>query len=108
TLQQRRHLGLTVEQKALLRSSFGGVLGLADDRLGALARQPSALGITLSVSPQENRMRSTVARLFSAEAGVTAVEYGLLIGLIAIVMIAALSALGTAISTTLSTIATSL
>lgn len=62
----------------------------------------------MSVSPQENRMRSTVARLFSAEAGVTAVEYGLLIGLIAIVMIAALSALGTAISTTLSTIAMSL
>jgi pilus assembly protein Flp/PilA len=53
-------------------------------------------------------MRSTFTRLFNEEAGVTAVEYGLLIGLIAIVIIVALSALGTAISTTLSTIATSL
>ena len=53
-------------------------------------------------------MRSTFTRLFSAEAGVTAVEYGLLVGLIAIVVIVALSALGTAISTTFSTIALSL
>lgn len=53
-------------------------------------------------------MRSTFIRLFSAQAGVTAVEYGLLVGLIAIVIIAGLSALGTAISTTFSIIALSL
>ena len=42
------------------------------------------------------------------EAGVTAVEYGLIAALVAVVIIAAVSVLGTTLSTLFSTVATSI
>ena len=54
--------------------------------------------------PRRIAGRSIIARLIAASAGVTAVEYGLLVGLIAVVIIATLSALGSNISTVFSRI----
>jgi pilus assembly protein Flp/PilA len=45
-----------------------------------------------------NKFNSTVAKINSEDSGVTAVEYALIIGLIAIVIIAAVTLLGTSIS----------
>jgi pilus assembly protein Flp/PilA len=54
--------------------------------------------------PRRIAGRSIIARLIAASAGVTAVEYGLLVGLIAVVIIATLSSLGSNISTVFSRI----
>lgn len=48
-----------------------------------------------------------IAKFIRDENGATAIEYGLIAALIAVVIIAALTLLGTAISTKFSTIATS-
>jgi pilus assembly protein Flp/PilA len=53
-------------------------------------------------------MRSLFARLIKDEAGVTAIEYGLIAALIAVVIIGAVTTLGTKLSTLFTTIATSL
>ena len=45
-----------------------------------------------------NKFNSTVAKINSEDSGVTAVEYALIIGLLAIVLIAALTLLGTSIA----------
>lgn len=50
----------------------------------------------------------TLARLVKDEEGVTAVEYGLIAALVAVVIIAAVSVLGTTLSTLFSTVATSI
>ena len=47
------------------------------------------------------------ARLQNSESGATAVEYGLMVALIAIVIIVAVSLLGTNLSTLFNTVATS-
>jgi pilus assembly protein Flp/PilA len=50
-------------------------------------------------------MRTLYARLVKDNAGVTAIEYGLIAALVAVVCIAAWSLLGSHLSTTFSTIA---
>jgi pilus assembly protein Flp/PilA len=55
----------------------------------------------------ENPMRVLYARLVKDNAGVTAIEYGLIAALVAVVCIAAWSLLGSHLSTTFNTIATS-
>jgi pilus assembly protein Flp/PilA len=53
-------------------------------------------------------MKNLVSRFVSNESGVTAIEYGLIAALIAVVIIGAVTAVGTSLSTTFSTVATSL
>jgi pilus assembly protein Flp/PilA len=55
----------------------------------------------------ENPMRVLYARLVKDNAGVTAIEYGLIAALVAVVCIAAWSLLGSHLSTTFNTSATS-
>ena len=49
---------------------------------------------------------ATIKRFMTDEAGVTAVEYGLLVALIAVVIIGAVTTLGTTLNTTYNTVAT--
>jgi pilus assembly protein Flp/PilA len=53
-------------------------------------------------------MSNLVFRFCCDESGVTAIEYGLIAALVAVVVIAAVSAVGTNVSSTFSTVATSL
>jgi pilus assembly protein Flp/PilA len=53
-------------------------------------------------------MQSLIQRLRREEEGATLVEYGLLVGLIAVVCVAAVTALGTDISTAFNRIATAI
>ena len=53
-------------------------------------------------------MKNLVSRFMTDESGVTAIEYGLIAALIAVIIIGAVSALGTNLSTTFSTVAGSL
>ena len=53
-------------------------------------------------------MQNLVSRFVANESGVTAIEYGLIAALIAVVIIGGVSAVGTKLSTTFSTVATSL
>jgi pilus assembly protein Flp/PilA len=53
-------------------------------------------------------MKNLVSRFVSNESGVTAIEYGLIAALIALVIIGAVSAVGTKLSTVFSTVAGSL
>jgi pilus assembly protein Flp/PilA len=53
-------------------------------------------------------MRNLFRRFIADQAGVTAIEYGLIAGLIAVVIIGAVTALGTTISTKFNTIASAL
>ena len=50
---------------------------------------------------------NTIARFFAAEEGATAIEYGLIAALIAVVIIGAVTAVGTTLSGTFSTVAAS-
>jgi pilus assembly protein Flp/PilA len=56
----------------------------------------------------ENSMKNLVTRFVSDESGVTAIEYGLIAALIAVVIIAAVSLVGTNLTKTFSTVAASL
>ena len=56
----------------------------------------------------EVQTRSVFASLFRNEAGVTAIEYGLIAALIVVVITGAVTTLGTTLSTLFTTIATSL
>jgi len=56
----------------------------------------------------ENSMKNLVTRFVSDESGVTAIEYGLIAALIAVVIIVAVSTVGKNLSTTFSTVAASL
>ena len=53
-------------------------------------------------------MTNLVYRLFRDESGVTAIEYGLIAALIAVIIIGAVTVVGTNLSTTFSTVAGSL
>jgi pilus assembly protein Flp/PilA len=53
-------------------------------------------------------MRNLVSRMITDESGVTAIEYGLIAALIAVIIIGAVAAVGTNLSTTFSTVAGSL
>ena len=53
-------------------------------------------------------MKNHVVRFLADEAGVTAIEYGLIAALIAVVIIGALQTVGTSLSGTFSTVASSL
>ena len=53
-------------------------------------------------------MSNLFIRFCRDESGVTAIEYGLIAALIAIIIIGAVAAVGTNLSTTFSTVATSL
>ena len=53
-------------------------------------------------------MKNLFSRFVADESGVTAIEYGLIAALIAVVIIGGVSAVGTKLSTTFSTVATSL
>ncbi|HYM17094.1 MAG TPA: Flp family type IVb pilin [Micropepsaceae bacterium] len=50
-------------------------------------------------------MRNFVKRYLSDESGATAIEYGLIAALIAVTIIAAVTAVGTGLSTTFTTVA---
>lgn len=53
-------------------------------------------------------MRNLIARFLKSEEGATAIEYGLIAALIAVVIIGAVSALGTGLQATFNSIASSL
>ena len=53
-------------------------------------------------------MKNLVSRFVANESGVTAIEYGLIAALVAVVIIGAVSSLGTGLSTTFSKVASSL
>lgn len=53
-------------------------------------------------------MRNIFLRLVADRSGVTAIEYGLIAALIAVIIIGAVAAVGTSLSTTFSTVAGSL
>jgi pilus assembly protein Flp/PilA len=53
-------------------------------------------------------MKKFISNFMSDESGATAIEYGLIASLIAVVIIAAVSALGTNLSTTFGKVATAL
>jgi pilus assembly protein Flp/PilA len=53
-------------------------------------------------------MNKLISRFVRDESGATAIEYGLIAALVAVVLIAALQALGTNLSTTFSGVATNL
>ena len=53
-------------------------------------------------------MRKTIAKLFFDESGATAIEYGLIAALISVAIITAVTAVGTNLTTTFNTVATSL
>ena len=53
-------------------------------------------------------MKATIKRFVQDEAGVTAMEYGLIAALIAVVIIGAVSAVGTSLTATFNTVAGSL
>ena len=52
-------------------------------------------------------MRSLIKRFVADQCGATAIEYGLIAALIAVVIITAVTAVGTSLSTTFNTISTS-
>jgi pilus assembly protein Flp/PilA len=53
-------------------------------------------------------MKALVSRFITNESGVTAIEYGLIAALIAVIIIGAVSTVGTSLSGTFSTVASSL
>jgi pilus assembly protein Flp/PilA len=50
----------------------------------------------------------TLAKLLRDESGVTAIEYGLIAALVAVVIISAVTSLGTSLKTTFNSVATNL
>lgn len=53
-------------------------------------------------------MKNLIPRFIADDSGVTAIEYGLIAALIAVVIIVAISTVGTALSTTFNSVAGSL
>jgi pilus assembly protein Flp/PilA len=56
----------------------------------------------------ESQMKTLFARVLNDESGVTAIEYGLISGLISIVILVAVTAIGTSLQGLFQTIATAL
>ena len=52
-------------------------------------------------------MRNLAKRFIQADSGATAIEYGLIVALIAVVIIGAVTAVGTSLSTQFNSVATS-
>ena len=63
--------------------------------------------VAASQPPVRNMMRTIMSNLIRDESGVTAIEYGLIAALVAVVCIAAWSILGQHLSTTFNNIASS-
>ena len=57
---------------------------------------------------RSKEMKTLFARLWKDESGVTAIEYGLIAGLISVVILVALTAIGTSLQGLFQTIATAL
>jgi pilus assembly protein Flp/PilA len=74
-------------------------LGRAGEQLEARKRLLASKEITMS---------KFVTRFLKDESGATAIEYGLIAALIAVVLVGALGALGTQLSTTFATVTTKL
>jgi pilus assembly protein Flp/PilA len=49
----------------------------------------------------DNAMKNVMSRFFADKSGATAIEYGLIVALIAVVIIGAVTSLGTNLNTTL-------
>lgn len=62
----------------------------------------------VAAGPQEENMKTILASFFSDVSGATAIEYGLIAGLISVVIITAVTKVGTSVSKKFNTIATSL
>jgi pilus assembly protein Flp/PilA len=60
------------------------------------------------VNQSEAIMKNLVSRFVTDESGVTAIEYGLIAALVAVVIIGAVSALGTGLSKTFNSVTSSL
>jgi pilus assembly protein Flp/PilA len=56
----------------------------------------------------ESQMKTLFVRILNDESGVTAIEYGLITGLISIVILVAVTAIGTSLQGLFQTIATAL
>jgi pilus assembly protein Flp/PilA len=56
----------------------------------------------------DQAMSKFVSRFVKNESGATAIEYGLIVALIAVVIIGAVTAVGTSLSTKFNTVATSI
>ena len=69
-------------------------------KIGTVVDRVSILG--------DFKMKNLVSRFISDESGVTAIEYGLIAALIAVVIIGAVSKVGSNLSTTFSSVAGSL
>jgi pilus assembly protein Flp/PilA len=63
---------------------------------------------SLSQNSMEGSKMETIKNFIKDESGASAVEYGLLVALIAVVLIAAVSALGTSISQVFSRVSTTM
>jgi pilus assembly protein Flp/PilA len=57
---------------------------------------------------EKESMKALIQKFFQEEEGATAVEYGLLVALIAVVIMAAVGTLGTNLNTKFSSVATSI
>jgi pilus assembly protein Flp/PilA len=71
-----------------------------------LWRAEGALSLTLL--QKENKMRNVIQRFRREEEGAALVEYGMLVGLIAVICVVAVTTLGTEVSTAFSVIAAAL
>jgi pilus assembly protein Flp/PilA len=60
------------------------------------------------VNQSEAHMKKFISRFMKNEAGVTAIEYGLIAALVAVVIIGAVTTMGSNLSTTFSSVAASL
>jgi pilus assembly protein Flp/PilA len=73
------------------------------------ASRPSGLQpATAGLLKKENLMTKFVTRFVKDESGATAIEYGLIVALIAVVIITAVTTLGTKLNTAFTTIETKL
>jgi pilus assembly protein Flp/PilA len=75
--------------------------------MGAHDLPALALGASNDLKPGHN-MTKTIKNFLHNESGATAIEYGLIAALIAVVIIGAVQVVGTSLSTTFTTVSTSI
>tara|TARA_R110002124_G_scaffold156882_5_gene324005 strand:- start:657 stop:920 length:264 start_codon:yes stop_codon:yes gene_type:complete len=75
-------------------------------RFGGQAATGSPASCSLHFHLEENQMTKFVSRFMSDESGATAIEYGLIAALIAVVIISAVTALGSTIKTKFNAVVT--
>ena len=84
----------------------------SNDTLPALSRGGANDGLILQaplfMTIGDRSMRNLVKRFMQAESGATAIEYGLIVALIAVFIIGAVTAVGTSLSSQFNVVATSL